>query len=405
MNAVGIDISKDKSMITVLQPLGVVVAEPYEVRHTENELRELAGFLKSLPGETKVIMEYTGHYYEPIARYLHDAGLFVSVVNAILIHDYNENMKVRKGKTDEKDAVKIAHWALNHWLELPRYTPEETIRQELKTCNRQYIQYSKIKTMMKNNLISLLDQTFPGVNTMFSSPARKEDGHEKWVDFALYFWHRECVSGITENAFKKKYETWCHRNGYQYRESKASEIHAKARTSVSDLPKDEMVKFLITQAIAQLNAISETLSAFRKEMDRLASLLPEYDTVMQMYGTGPVLGTQLMADIGDIRRYASKKSLVGFAGIDSPPCQSGKMDVSSRSISKRGSASLRKTLFQIMSVILQNSPPDEPVYQFLDRKRAEGKPYKVYMIAAANKFLRTYYARVKACIESAAASD
>ena len=38
MNAVGIDVSKDKSMITVIQPLGVVVAEPYEVRHTESEL-------------------------------------------------------------------------------------------------------------------------------------------------------------------------------------------------------------------------------------------------------------------------------------------------------------------------------------------------------------------------------
>lgn len=235
-------------------------------------------------------------------------------------------------------------------------------RQELKLCNRQYIQYNKIKIMMKNNLISLLDQTFPGVNTLFTSPARKEDGHEKWVDFALYFWHRECVSGISENVFKKKYAAWCHNYGYHYRDSKASEIHAKARASISDLPKDETVKFLITQAITQLNTVTETLASFRKEMERLTSLLPEYDTVMQMYGCGPVLGSQLIAKIGDIRRYTSKKALVGYAGIDAPPNQSGKLDVSSRSISKRGSASLRKTLFQIIAVILQNSPQDEPVY-------------------------------------------
>ena len=137
----------------------------------------------------------------------------------------------------------------------------------------------------------------------------------------------------------------------------------------------------------------------------MASLLPEYNTVMQMYGCGPVLGSQLIAEIGDISRYTSKKALVGYAGIDAPPNQSGKIDISSRSISKRGSASLRKTLFQIMAVILQKSPPDEPVYQFLDRKRAEGKPYKVYMIATANKFLRIYYAKVKACTESTTASD
>jgi hypothetical protein len=40
------------------------------------------------------------------------------------------------------------------------------------------------------------------------------------------------------------------------------------------------------------------------------------------------------------------------------------------------------------------------VYQFLDKKRAEGKPYFVYMTAASNKFLRIYYARVKECLAS-----
>lgn len=87
MNAVGIDISKAKSMIAVMQPLRVVVAEPIEISHTESELKELARFLKSLPGETKVVMESTGRYSEPIARYLHDEGLFVSVVNAMIALD------------------------------------------------------------------------------------------------------------------------------------------------------------------------------------------------------------------------------------------------------------------------------------------------------------------------------
>ena len=40
-------------------------------------------------------------------------------------------------------------------------------------------------------------------------------------------------------------------------------------------------------------------------------------------------------------------------------------------------------------------PQDEPVFQFLNRKRAEGKPFYVYMLAAANKFLRRYYAKLR----------
>ena len=49
-----------------------------------------------------------------------------------------------------------------------------------------------------------------------------------------------------------------------------------------------------------------------------------------------------------------------------------------------------------MSAYLENSPPDEPVYQFMDKKRSEGKPYRVYMMAPANKFLWIYYVTVKA---------
>lgn len=398
MNAVGIDVSKGKSMIAVMRPFGEVVASPYEVNHTCSELKELTKFLKSLKGETRVIMEYTGKYFEPIAKHLHEAGLFVSVVNAILVHDYGGNT-LRRGKTDKKDAIKLANYALDRWVDLVEYIPEEEIRQTLKVYNRQYNQYVKLKVMLKNNLISILDQTFPNVNKLFSAPPRKADGHEKWIDFAAKFWHHECVSKLSENAFKERYQKWCKRAGYNYSDAKATEIYIKSQQQVHSLPKSEATKLLVIQAILQLNTIAETLAAIINEMRRLSAMLPEYDVVMAMHGVGDTLGPQLMAEIGDVRRFYSKKALVAFAGLDAPPYQSGTFEAQSRSISKRGSASLRKTLFQIMSCILQTSSLDEPVFQFLDKKRADGKHYYVYMMAAANKFLRIYYARVKEHLE------
>ena len=59
-----------------------------------------------------------------------------------------------------------------------------------------------------------------------------------------------------------------------------------------------------------------------------------------------------------------------------------------------------RTLFLVMGVLLQCAPMDEPVYQFMNKKRSEGKPYRVYMMASANKFLRIYYASVKAYLDS-----
>ena len=99
MNAVGIDVSKGKSTVVVLRPFGEVVAVPYDVEHTETELKKLADFLKSLPGETRVLMEYTGHYYEPVARYLHEEGIYVSVINAILSHDYKKTQFAKQKQT------------------------------------------------------------------------------------------------------------------------------------------------------------------------------------------------------------------------------------------------------------------------------------------------------------------
>lgn len=393
MNAVGIDVSKGKSTVAVLRPFGEVVASPFDVIHNDNDLKRFVELIKSLSGESRVVMETTGTYYEPIARFLHDEGVFVSVVNALLIHDYGGNT-LRKAKTDKKDAVKLAAYALDRWLDLKEYTPEEDIRKELKIINRQYIQYTKIQTMMKNNLISLLDSVFPNINTFFSSPTRQSDGHEKWVDFVMKFWHRETVSKLSLSAFKLKYQSWCRKNHYNYSDTKATEIHNFAKSGISVLPMSNSVKILITQAIIQLNTIQETIAVLRKEINNLASQLPEYETVMSMFGAGKILGSQLIAEIGNTRRFHNRKAITAFAGLDAPPYQSGTLDVKSRSISKRGSPSLRKTLFQIILVYILKKPENEPVYQFLDKKRSEGKPYMVYVTASANKFLRIYYARV-----------
>lgn len=159
MNCVGIDVSHGKSIIVVMRPFGEVVVSPFEVLHTDSEPSKLAGLLKSLDGETRVVMESTGYHHTPVAWLLHDAGLYVSVVNAMLVHDYGNN-SLRRAKTDKKDAVKLANYGLDHWLTLPRYIPEEDTRLMLKICYRQYQQYSKVQTMLKNNLISLLDTTF-----------------------------------------------------------------------------------------------------------------------------------------------------------------------------------------------------------------------------------------------------
>jgi len=398
MNAVGIDVSKGTSTVAIIRPLGEIVRKPFDVIHSPKGLSELANLILSLEGESKVVLENTGKYSDPVIKVLSEAGVFVCPVNAKLIHDYGGDT-IRRDKTDPIDSLKIARFCLDKWVNLKRYTPVDELRKTLKTYNRQLDEYMKVKVMLKNNLISLTDQVFPGVNGLFSSAARESDGHEKWIDFLARFWHCECVTALSEAAFAKIYAQWCKRNGYNFAASKSAQIYESASNQQASLSKNDFTKTLIFQTVEQLNRLCATIAKLKAEMTKLAKTMPEYETVIQMHGVGTTLAPQLIAELGDIRNFPKRASLARFAGIEPPQNQSGSYNQHSRRISKQGSPKLRKALFQVMRCVLQLKNPHEDTFQFIDRKRAEGKPFKVYMIAGTNKFLRIYYARVKACMD------
>ena len=353
ITAVGIDVSKAKSTVAIRRPGGEVVMLPFDVQHNMEDIQQLISTLRKVAGDIKIVMEHTGMYWRPIALTLMNAGFFVSIVNAMLIHDFSDN-SIRKVKTDKADSMKIASYALTFWAELRPYTSEDETRNMLKIQCRHYDRTLNTSIALRNGLIALLDQCFPGVNHVFGSEMRTKSGHLKWIDFSRRFWHKDCVATVSLNSFADSFQKWCKRTGYHF---------------------------------------------------SYASLLPEYEVVMAMQGAGPITGPQLMAEIGDVRRFTHKGALVAFAGMDAPPFQSGTFDSKSRQISKRGSPHLRQVLFNVCSTILQHSNPDNPVFQFMDKKRSEGKHYYVYMVAGGAKFLRIYYARVKEALDAQDAAD
>lgn len=396
MTAVGIDVSKGKSMAAALRPLGELVLEPEEFLHTREDLERLTQVILTLGEDVRVILESTGHYHEPMVEALQGCGIFVSVLNPLLIK-YSGG-SIRKVKTDKADALKIAKYGLDNWTQLRPHTPEDDVRLELKVCSRQYNLYMKNAASMRNNLIALCDKVYPGVNELFSSPERP-DGTQKWVDFVTEFWHCGCVTELKEGEFEERYLCWCRDRGYYHSAGKARDVFRKSSGQITTLPRSPHTRLLVTTAARELTAVRGTLALLREEMIALASRLPEYETVCAMYGVGAVTAAQLMAEIGDVRRFPRRSALVGFAGVDPAVYQSGKTEAQSSPMTKRGSPHLRRTLYQVVCAYLKHAPADEPVYQFLNKKRAEGKHYFVYMTAAQNKFLRIYYARVKECLE------
>lgn len=185
--------------------------------------------------------------------------------------------------------------------------------------------------------------------------------------------------------------------GYRPNPNKATKIYSIAKEGIPSLPANQTTKMLVEEAADVLKRANEALIKIITRIKTIAKSLPEYQVVRDMGGVGDTLAPRLIADIGDVRRFKSAKSLVAYAGIDAPPYQSGQFIGTRRHISKRGSSAIRKTGYEVMRSLKSHAEPkDNAVYQFILKKEAEGKAKKVAKIAGLNKFLRIYYARVMA---------
>lgn len=395
MNSVGIDVSKGKSMVCILRPYGEVLSSPHEIAHTEQSISLLTKQILALKGETRVVMEATGAYHLPLLVSLKQAGIFVSVINPLIMKKY-VSTAIRKGKTDKLDSVRIANYGIDNWFHLSNFTPSETAYEELKILGRQYAHYINIKIESKLALTNILDRTMPGIKKLLSGKRSEEPTKDKLSDFVEEYWHYDNITKKSEICFISGYCHWAKKKGCHASEVKAKEIYAMACDSIPTLSSSSAsTKMLVLESIRVLKEINRTLQSILTQMQKVASSLPEYEVVRAMSGVGDVLAPRLIAEIGDIRRFHSGSALIAYAGIDSPPYESGMFVGTKRRISKRGSSLLRKTGYEVMKCLKSIKPVnDAAVYLYILKKESEGKAKKVAKIAALNKFLRIYYARV-----------
>ncbi len=389
MISVGIDVSKGKSTVCILKPGGEVVKPPFEINHAANELDSLVSLINSFEEETRVVLEDTGHYHLPVSSYLSSHGIFVCCVNALRMKKYC-SQSIRRAKTDKIDAVRIASFGITYWNELVQAYAASDTYDELRFLARQYYQITAILVKAKVNFSNLLDQVIPGISDILQN---QNDNH-KLTEFVSRYIHFKNILDMGEKKFTADYCKWAKKKGYRFNERKAAEIFALAQNGIPTLPNSQSVKIAVSEAVKLIHSTEESRNTILAQMQALCKTFPEYSVVRDMDCIGDVLAPRIIAEIGDVRRFKNKHSLIAYAGIDAPPYQSGAFNASERKISKRGNPYLRKTGYEIMQSLIKHKPTDNPVYDFIQKKRSEGKCGKEAMIAGLNKFLRVYYGKV-----------
>ena len=391
MIAVGIDVSKSKSTVAILDSYGTVLATPFNMAHTQPEMNALVSRLKAFDEPVTILLEYTGHYHYPVLKKLQEEGFPVCVVNPYQMKKYGD-VEIRKAKTDKKDALRIATYALEKSYKLVPYSSMEQKYEDLKFLSRQYQQRISFVSTLKVQLINMLDQTMPGITKVFALKSRDPEKCALLLFIKRYKSFDE-IQRIGKTRFLSTYATLMKKTPDKYAPKKGLEIYELARDSITTRGEDPYIWGAQDQCVELLATAQNAADEIITQMQNIAQTIPEYKVLRAMNGVGDRLGPVILAEIGDIRRFHSAKALNSFAGNDAPPYQSGQFESRNRHISKRGSSALRKACFEVMQALKLTKPQDDPVYQFILKKEQEGKPYNVAKMAGVNKFLRIYYAR------------
>ncbi|MBP3374418.1 MAG: IS110 family transposase [Bacteroidaceae bacterium] len=391
MIAVGIDVSKSKSTVAILNSYGTVLAIPFNMAHTQPEMNALVSRLKAFDEPVTILLEYTGHYHYPVLKKLQEEGFPVCVVNPYQMKKYGD-VEIRKAKTDKKDALRIATYALEKSYKLVPYSSMEQKYEDLKFLSRQYQQRISFVSTLKVQLINMLDQTMPGITKILALKSRDPEKCALLLFIKRYKSFDE-IQRIGKTRFLSTYATLIKKTPDRHAPKKGLEIYELARNSITTRGEDPYIWAAQDQCVDLLATAQNAADEIITQMQNIAETIPEYKVLRAMNGVGDRLGPVILAEIGDIRRFHSAKALNSFAGNDAPPYQSGQFESRNRHISKRGSSALRKACFEVMQALKLTKPQDDPVYQFIIKKEQEGKPYNVAKMAGVNKFLRIYYAR------------
>ena len=391
MIAVGIDVSKSKSTVAILNSDGTTLVKPYTMLHTQADMCALVDYLRAFDEPITILMEYTGHYHYPVLKKLQQEGFPVCIINPYQMKKYAD-VEIHKAKTDKKDAIRIATYALEKSYKLVPYNSLEQKYEDLKFLSRQYTQRISSVAYTKVQLINLLDQTMPGITRILPLKSRNPEQCVLLL-FIKRFKSFDEINKIGKTRFLSSYATLVKKTRDRHAPSKGLAIYERAKNSITTRGEDPYIQLSQSQCVDLLSTSQNAADEIILQMQTIAETIPEYKVLRSMAGVGDRLGPIILAEIGDIRRFHSGKALNSFAGNDAPPYQSGQFESRNRHISKRGSAALRKACFEVMQALKLTKPQNDPVYPFMLKKEQEGKPYNVAKMAGVNKFLRIYYAR------------
>jgi transposase len=378
---VGVDVAKGTSVVQAFTQRNEPYGKLESISHGESGIERLGELLEELHVKTGiapvVVLEATGHYHRPLVAYLERSGWNHFVVNP-LQSKRAKGTQLRKVKTDAADAWHLADMYYRGDVQ-PHRTWEETYT-ELQHATRQHEFVTGMFVQAKLNMRALLEQVFPAYEKVFS---------DLFSVTSLKVLKR-CLEGDVENLVETVKKSAGKSHSKRWVEEKAERVE-ELITTWEKQTRSRSQTAALCGMVSLLLTFVEQLADLERQMNEIASALPEVELMKSIPGIGDKLAAAIVAEVGDVTQFEDAKQLVAFAGLDPAIYSSGKFTATSSRITKRGSKRLRRSLYLAVQCGIRGST-NQRIRVYYDKKRKEGKPYKVVVIACANKLLHHIFA-------------
>ena len=166
--SVGINVSADFSMVSILSPNGDKFRKPFKIIHNSEGFNYLSEEIKKVEDtysmKTPIFMESTGVYHLTLFYFLKSQGYNVFVINP-LITNSNKNKEIRKAKNDKLDSLSIAK--IGKFEDIKMSDSFDVNLYSLKNLCREYYNLTDTHSQYKKKLTADLYVMFPGYCDVF----------------------------------------------------------------------------------------------------------------------------------------------------------------------------------------------------------------------------------------------
>lgn len=382
MIIVGIDVAKDKHDCFIMNSEGEVFFDVFTISNTLDGFNILLNNIMSVSldfDKIKVGLEATGHYSYNLLGFLLNNGLTTYVLNPLHTNLYRKSLSLRKTKTDKVDARVIASMLMS-CVDLKPYTNTLYHKEELKSLTRYKFNKVSERAKLKSSVSRLVTILFPELEKLVPTLHLK----------SIYSLLSEfpSVKHIAAAHLTRLTNLLNESSRGRYGKDKAFQIRDAARHSIGAVIPAKSLELKHTiKLISELTAeINEIETEIRKLVDESET------TLLTIPGLGYSTVAVILAEVGDFSNFATPDKVLAFAGMSPSTYQSGQLTNCYAHMEKRGSKYLRYALYNAAKYVCKW---DKTFYEYLARKRAEGKHYNVALSHAVKKLVRLIFALEK----------